>query len=81
MKPTEQVYQCMRKDNDKPCSDRRSTDMTNSELHELIKQAQRDGIKEWLDEKYAAFGRWSLMGLSAALFVWLVKFAVTRELI
>lgn len=76
----DKVYQCMRRDNSE-CSDRRSTDMTNAELHELIKQAQRDGIKEWLDEKYAAFGRWSLMGLSAALFVWLVKFAVTRELI
>lgn len=81
MKPTDKVYQCMRKAGDESCVDRRATDMTNSELHELIKQAQREGIKEWLDEKYAAFGRWSLMGLSAALFVWLVKFAVTRELI
>lgn len=39
------------------------------------KEALKEALHEWLDEKYAAFGRWSLHGLLAAALVgcmWLV---------
>jgi hypothetical protein len=33
---------------------------------QTFKEAVKEAIKEWLDEKYAQFGRWSLHGLLAA---------------
>lgn len=33
---------------------------------EAMKAAVKEGLREWLDAKYAAFGRWSLHGLMAA---------------
>lgn len=32
----------------------------------VVKDAVREALHEWLDEKYAAFGRWSFHGLVAA---------------
>ena len=29
------------------------------------KEAVKEALKEWLDDKYSAFGRWSLHGLMA----------------
>lgn len=34
----------------------------------IVKEALKEALKEWLDEKYAAFGRWSIKTL-AALFL------------
>lgn len=34
----------------------------------VIKDAMKEAMKEWLDEKFAAFGRWSFYGFMAALF-------------
>lgn len=31
-----------------------------------MKAAVKEGLREWLDEKYSAFGRFSLHGLMAA---------------
>ena len=47
--------------------------MTPEEQKEVLKQA----LKEWLDEKFAAFGKWSLAGICAALlfviaYLWLI---------
>lgn len=32
-----------------------------------VKNALKDAIKEWLDEKYAQFGKWTLRALLASL--------------
>lgn len=42
---------------------------------DLMKEAIKEGLREWLDEKYAAFGRWTFRGLMALTFsalVWLI---------
>lgn len=41
-----------------------------------IKNAMKEAIKEWLDEKYAAFGRWTFRSLMAALLSSIVSFIV-----
>ncbi len=33
---------------------------------ETTKEAVKDALKEWLDEKFSEFGKWSLRGLIAA---------------
>lgn len=44
---------------------------------EIIKEA----LREWLDEKYAQFGRWSLKFFAALLFSYLIYFAFTNGII
>lgn len=34
---------------------------------EKIKEALKQALKEWLDEKFAAFGRWTFKGILAAM--------------
>ena len=48
-------------------------DPTNDE----IKKAMKEGLKEWLNEQYAAFGRWTLHGLIALALAGLVYLALT----
>lgn len=45
-------------------------DLTPNEQKEVIKQA----LKEWLNEQFAAFGRWSLFGILSMAFSVLVYF-------
>lgn len=45
------------------------------EEREAIKLALQEALREWLEEKYAAFGKWSVHGLMAAglaALVWLI---------
>ena len=35
------------------------------EEKEAVKEAMCEALREWLDEKYAAFGKWSFNGLLA----------------
>lgn len=49
-------------------------DITPEEQKDLIKEA----LKEWLNEQFAAFGRWSFMGLlsvafAALTYIWLYE--------
>jgi len=39
--------------------------ITEDEQKKIIKEA----LKEWLDSQFAAFGRWTFMGLLSILFV------------
>jgi len=42
-----------------------------------IKKAMKEALKEWLDGKFAAFGKWSAAGLAAAGLVALVYFILS----
>lgn len=39
-----------------------------------VKAALKDGIKEWLDDKFAMFGKWSLMTIMAMILASLTYF-------
>jgi hypothetical protein len=41
---------------------------------EQAKQALKEALKEWMDEKFATFGKWSAASLGAALVGMLVYF-------
>jgi hypothetical protein len=58
----------------------------NDEIQELLqtkttrnflKDAFKEAVKEWLDDMFAAFGRWSLMGIGAAAVAGLGYFLLT----
>lgn len=44
------------------------------EEHDRTKEALKEALKEWLDEKYAAFGKWSFRTLSVLALGALVYF-------
>lgn len=52
-------------------------DWTTEEHKKLIKEA----FKEWLDEKFASFGKWTLKSLAAALFGAALVFLVNHGFI
>lgn len=39
-----------------------------------FKQVTKEALKEWLDEKYAEFGKWSFRAIVAAVFTALTYF-------
>ncbi len=39
-----------------------------------VKHAMKEALKEWLDEKFASFGKWSLGSLGAAVLVAIIYF-------
>lgn len=43
---------------------------------EIQKQAVKEALREWLNDQFAAFGRWTFYGLTAAAFVGLVYLAL-----
>lgn len=43
---------------------------------QATKAAMKEGLKEWLDEMFATFGRWTMTGLIAAAFAGLVYLAL-----
>lgn len=43
----------------------------------IQKQAVKEALREWLDDQFASFGKWTFTGLLAAAFVGLVYLALT----
>lgn len=43
---------------------------------EELKAALKQGLKEWLDEKFSDFGKWSAMGIGAAALALLAYFVM-----
>lgn len=46
---------------------------TPEEQKEIVKDAMKEALKEWLDKQFAAFGRWTFYGILSAglaLFAW-----------
>lgn len=41
-----------------------------------IKAALKEGIKDWLDEQFTKFGKWSLTALTALIFTALIYFVL-----
>lgn len=39
----------------------------------IVKEAFNEAVKEWLDDKFKAFGKWTLFGIAAATFAYVVK--------
>lgn len=50
-------------------------DTKNDEL----KQALKEGLREWLDEKFAELGKWTLQGLAAMALAGLVWLALVSS--
>lgn len=46
---------------------------------EEAKDVVKEALKEWLDEKFAQFGKWSAVTLSAGVLVALVLFILTMN--
>lgn len=44
---------------------------------EIQKQAVKEALREWLNDQFAAFGRWSFYGILAAAFAGLVYLALS----
>lgn len=40
--------------------------MSDEERRKLIKEAFKEAQKEWLDERFAEFGKWSVGAIAAA---------------
>lgn len=43
---------------------------------DVLKEAIKEGLREWLDDKFMMFGKWSAAGLLAAAFAGLVYLAL-----
>lgn len=46
---------------------------------EMLKEATKEAIKEWMDERYAALGRWAVGALMAAAFAGAVYLALRGQ--
>jgi len=45
---------------------------------ELVKEAIKEAAKEWIREQFAAFGKWSAIGVASAAFYGLIKIFVVN---
>lgn len=50
------------------------TEEDKKEQREAMKQA----LQEWLDARFAEFGRWTLTGLVAAIFIGIVSYLIAH---
>lgn len=56
-------------------NDRRKTDLNSEEVKSIMKEA----LKEWLDDKFSEFGKWSLGALMAALLAGVIIFILHMD--
>lgn len=47
--------------------------MRQTDNKDLIKAAIKEAAKEWLDDQFRNFGKWTAMGIAAGAFYGLVK--------
>lgn len=52
--------------------------MSDEDQKELYKLAVKEAIHEWLEKKFATFGKWSLRGIAAAVFALFLKWLVSQ---
>lgn len=50
--------------------------MRNDDDEDAFKTAIKEAAHEWLNEQFASFGRWTAIGIAAAVFFALVKLAI-----
>lgn len=55
-------------------------EMTDEQRRDEGKQVVKEALKEWLDEKFASFGKWSLGAIAASALVAVVYFIFWMEL-
>lgn len=48
--------------------------MNEEDLKRITKEAHKEALKEWLDEKFAQFGRWSVTTIAAMVLAALIYF-------
>lgn len=46
---------------------------------QLFKEAVKEAAKEWLAEQFAAFGKWSAIGIASGVFFLVVKLLVSTD--
>lgn len=46
---------------------------------EKLKRVMKEALKEWLDEKFSEFGKWTFYGLLSAVFFALMYFILTTN--
>lgn len=51
----------------------------DEERKKFFKEAVKEAMKEWLDEKAQCFGRWGIMTILAAALVALIYFILTMS--
>ena len=46
---------------------------------DILKQAFKEGMREWLDEKFSEFGKWSMRGIAAMALVAMTWFILVSQ--
>jgi hypothetical protein len=55
-------------------TDQENQNNRRDDIKDVMKEATKEAIREWLDDKFAAFGKWSMASITAialAALLWL----------
>lgn len=50
--------------------------MNDRRKNDEMKNVLKEGLKEWLDEKFAQFGKWSMVGIACMILVVMAYFSL-----